>query len=235
MAYDLWYWPTIPGRGELIRLTLEAAEIPYVDRAREDGRAALVADMAERDGRVPFAPPYLVLGDLVIAQCANILMYLGERHDLAPSNMADRLWLNQMQLTVADMITEVQNVHHPISATMPYADQKAEAIRAAAAFRAERLPKFLNHFEQMAACNPGEWLIDHRWTYGDCSMFQLIEGFRHMFPRRMATLEPTIPKLMAIHEQVANLSAVRSYLKSDRRIPFSEDGIFRRYPELDGE
>jgi glutathione S-transferase len=233
MAYDLWYWPSIPGRGEFVRLPLEAAEIAYVDRAREVGEAGLMADLQAREGRVPFAPPYLALDGRVIAQVANILMYLGERHDLAPSNMADRLWLNQLQLTIADLVAEVHNVHHPVAMMDYYDDQKPEAARAAKQFREERLPKFLDHFEGAALANDGDWLIDHRWTYCDTSLFQVVEGLRYMFPRRMKTLEPDYPNLIRIRDQVADLPGIRAYLKSDRRIPFNTDGIFRHYPELD--
>lgn len=234
MAYDLWYWPDIPGRGEFVRLALETAGIPYVDRARSEGAKALAERLEAMEGRVPFAAPWLELDGLVIAQTANILLYLGERHDLTPSAMKDRLWLNQVQLTIADMVAEAHNTHHPINAGAYYAEQRPEAARAAAAFRDERMPKFLRHFEQQVQCNPGDWLIDHRWTYGDTSLFQLIEGLRYAFPRRMAKLEPGLPALAALRDRTAALPGLRDYLASDRRLPFNEDGIFRHYLELDG-
>jgi glutathione S-transferase len=233
MAYKLWYWPSIQGRGEFVRLALEAAEIAYEDCARTVGEEGLLADLNDRTGRTPFAPPYLELDGLVIAQVANILMYLGERHSIAPSTMADRLWLNQLQLTIADLVAEVHNVHHPVAMMDYYDDQKPEAARAAKQFREERLPKFLGHFEDAAQANPGDWLIDHRWSYADTSLFQIVEGLRYMFPRRMKTLEPEYPNLIRIHDQVAELPGVKAYLKSDRRIAFNTDGIFRAYPELD--
>lgn len=235
MAYELWYWPEIPGRGEFVRLALEAAGVAYEDCARERGADALIADMDARRGRVPFAPPYLATDGLVIAQVANILQFLGERHGMGPSAMADRLWLNQVQLTIADMVAEVHNVHHPVATGAYYDEQKPEAARAAAQFREERMPKFLDHFEAAVASNPGDWLIDHRWTYADTSLFQLIEGLRYMFPRRIAALEPRCPGLVRVHGLVAALPGVRAYLKSDRRIAFNQDGIFRHYPELDGD
>ena len=37
MPYELYYWPGIQGRGEFVRLALEAAGAPYVDVARERG------------------------------------------------------------------------------------------------------------------------------------------------------------------------------------------------------
>ncbi|GGB27918.1 glutathione S-transferase [Sphingomonas metalli] len=233
MAYDLWYWPGIQGRGEFVRLALEGAGIAYRDRAREDGAEAMLDDMEARGALRPFAPPYLALDGTAIAQVANILMYLGERHDLAPSAMAGRLRLNQLQLTIADMVAEVHNVHHPVATGAYYADQKPEAARAAAQFREERMPKFLSHFEAALTAQEGDWLIDHRWSYGDTSLFQLVEGLRYMFPQRMAALEPRYPALIALHDRVAELPGIRAYLKSERRLPFNEDGIFRHYPELD--
>ena len=235
MPYKLWYWPGIEGRGEFVRLALEAAGIPHEDCARPDDAAALVADIGTHGRRSPFAPPYLDMDGLVIAHVANILLFLGDHHDLAPSNMADRYWVNQLQLTIADMVAEVHNVHHPVDAGAYYEDQKAEALRAAAQFRDERMPKFLDHFEAAAEANDGEWLIDHRWTYADTSLFQLWAGLSYMFPRRMATLAPRYPALRRISGLVADLPGVKSYLASERRIPFNEDGIFRHYPELDGE
>lgn len=234
MAYALWYWPTIQGRGEFVRLPMEAAGIAYLDCARKEGADALIADLAQRSGRAPFAPPYLVVDGTAIAQVANILLFLGERHDLAPSVPADRYWLHQLQLTVADMLAEVHSVHHPVAVSAYYEDQKPEALRAARHFRDERMPKFLAHFEAAAACNPGDWLIDRRWTYADCSLFQLVEGLRYMFPERMMTLEPGCPNLLRIHGMVAELPRVRDYLRSDRRLPFTAEGVFRHLPELDG-
>ncbi|MES3044794.1 glutathione S-transferase [Sphingomonas faeni] len=235
MAYKLWYWPSIQGRGEFVRLALEGAEIAYEDRARKVGEDGLMADLNDRTGRTPFAPPYLELDGLVIAQVANILMYLGERHGLAPSTMADRLWLNQLQLTIADLVAEVHNVHHPVAMMDYYDDQKPEAARAAKQFREERLPKYLGHFEDAAQANPGDWLIDHKWSYADTSLFQVIEGLRYMFPKRMKMLEPDYPNLIRLHDQVAELPGIKAYLKSDRRLAFNTDGIFRAYPELDAE
>ena len=234
MAYRLWYWPTIQGRGEFVRLPLEAAGIEYRDCAREEGAEALLADIDKRTSkRGPFAPPYIALDDHSIAQVANILLYLGDQHDLSPSNLADRYWLNQLQLTIADMIDEVHNVHHPVAVSDYYDEQKEEASRAAAQFRDERMPKYLAYFEAAAASNDGDWIVDNRWSYVDTSIFQLIAGLRYMFPKRMATLEKDCPGLVRIHDQVSALPGIKSYLESDRRLEFNTDGIFRHYPELD--
>ncbi|MBB5709994.1 glutathione S-transferase [Sphingomonas xinjiangensis] len=235
MTYDLWYWPSIQGRGEFVRLPLEAAGITYRDRAREDGAQALIADMQAREHRGPFAPPYLVSDGITVAHVANILLFLGERKGLAPSGDADRLWLHQVQLTIADFVAEVHQVHHPVGTGQYYEDQKTEAARFAAEFRNDRMPKFLSYLETAAQANTGGWLVGDRWSYGDTSLFQLIEGLRYMFPKRMQAIEGDYPALLAIHGRVRELPGIRDYLASDRRIPFKQDGIFRQYPELDAQ
>ncbi len=231
MAYTLWYWPTIQGRGEFVRLAMEAGGIAYTDAAREQGEDALMKDMEAR-AHAPFAPPYLDTGEQVIAQVANILLYLGDTHDLAPADSEGRLWLHQVQLTVTDFVAEVHQVHHPVGVGAYYEDQKPEAARFAKEFREDRMPKFLGWFEQAVR---GDWLMGERWSYGDTSIFQLIEGLRYMFPRRMTALEQDIPKLLALHARVAALPGIAAYLASPRRIAFNTDGIFRHYPELDAE
>jgi glutathione S-transferase len=233
-SYDLWYWPEIPGRGEFVRLALEAGAIPYRDRARAEGSEALVRDMAGRERERPFAPPYLVAGDQCIAQTANILLFLGDRHGVGPAEPYQRCFAHQLQLTIADMVAEAHNVHHPVATSLYYRDQKSEAVRAARSFRAERMPKFLGYFEAVLK-DSGPWLAGERWTYVDLSLFQLIEGLRYAFPRRMRALADKLPLSLTLSDRVAKLPELADYLASDRRLPFNEDGIFRHYPELDGE
>jgi glutathione S-transferase len=233
MSYSLWYWPDLQGRGEFVRLAMEAGGIAYTDRAREDGAEALLADLEGHAGRGAFAPPYLETEDGVVSQVANILAYLGEKHGIAPSGLADRQWLNAVQLTIADLVAEVHNVHHPVAMMDYYEDQKPEAKRAAAQFREQRMPKFLGYFEQALAANPGDWLMGEAWSYGDTSLFQIVAGLRYMFPKRMAAIAGDYPALTALHDRVAALDGIAAYLASDRRIAFNTDGIFRHYPELD--
>ena len=233
MIYKLWYWPTIQGRGEFVRLALEAAGLDYEDCARTQGVAALTGTMEKLEGRTPYAPPFLQLDGTVIAQTANILQFLGDRENLSPSSMADRLWLNQVQLTIMDLVAEAHDVHHPVAANLYYDDQKEAAEQAAKAFREKRMPKFLSHFNAAIEAKEGDWLIDHRLTYADTSLFQIVEGLRYMFPKRMETLERDVPAIVKLHDHVADHGDVADYLASDRRIAFNEDGIFRHYPELD--
>lgn len=232
--YELWYWPGIPGRGEFPRLALEAGKIPYREMAAEageEGYKALAKNMGLERDAPPYAPPYLVAGEMVIGQSANILLFLGEKHGLAPPDQAGRLWVHQVQLTIADVVTEAHDTHHPVSYSDYYEDQKAEAKRRAEDFRDSRIPKYLAWFERILA-RRGDWLAGERWSYADLSLFQLIEGLNFAFPRRMARLGSDMPRVLALHNSVKNLPELQHYLSSDRRLPFS-DGIFRYYPELD--
>lgn len=234
MAYDLYYWNSIPGRGEFVRLALEAGGIPYRDRLRESGadRDTLISDMTRDRLDPPFAPPYLVVDGATIAQSANILHFLGQRHGLAPADDAGRFWVAQLQLTIADAAAEAHDVHHPVDVSAYYEDQKAEALRAARTFRELRMPKYLGYFERILAVR-GTWVAGgDRWSYADLSLFHLVEGLRHAFPRRMAALAPEHGKVLALHDRVAVLPELQDYLSSARRLPFGE-GVFRHYPELD--
>jgi glutathione S-transferase len=236
MRYELYYWPSIQGRGEFIRLALEDAGADYVDVARQStrGMAGMMRLLESRSvGRPPFAPPFLKAGRLVIAQTANILLFLGPRLGLVRKDEASRLWAHQLQLTIADWVAEVHDTHHPISGDFYYEDQKPEARRRAAKFTAERLPQFLDYFGQVLKRNESDYLVGKAASYVDLSMFQMIEGLRYAFPRVMAKLEPKYSRLVKLHDRVAARRRLGTYLESDRRLPFNQQGIFRHYPELD--
>lgn len=238
--YRLYYWPSIPGRGEFVRLALAEADAPYVDVARlperEGGGAASVIEVLRRELSVPpLAPPVLVDGPLVLAQVATILLYLGDRHGLAPADPAGRLHANQLQLTIADLVAEAHDTHHPVAMGEYYEDQMAEARRRAAHFTGVRMAKFLGYFERVLEGNPSAsgFAVGDRLSYVDLSLFQVAEGLSYAFPRAFERLRGRLPRLGELRDRVAARPRIAAYLESPRRLPFSEGGIFRRYPELD--
>lgn len=234
MRYELYYWPTIQGRGEFVRLALEDAGADYRDMARGKGGVAVMMKMMEaRSGIPPFAPPFLKAGNLVIAQTANILFYLGPRHGLAPKSEAARLQLHELQLTITDFVAEVHDTHHPIGVSLYFEDQKRPAKLRSAEFLKERVPKYMGYFEKILARSGGTYMTGRKATTVDLSLFQLVEGLRYAFPKRMKKFERDIPKLVALHDRVAERPNIAAYLASDRRIAFNEDGIFRHYRALD--
>lgn len=239
--YELYYWPGLQGRGEFDRLALEEAGAEYVDVARGDeaagqGTPAMLRLLnGEEVEWPPFAPPFLKSGELLIGQTANILLYLGPRHGLAPADEAGRLWTHQLQLTLADFLVEIHDTHHPIAKGLYYEEQQVEAKRRAADFVAVRAAKYLGYFERVLARNRfgSGWLVGGAMTYADLSLFQVVAGLRFAFPRAMARLEPDCPRVVVLHDAVAARPRIAAYLASPRRIPFNNTGIFRRYPELD--
>jgi glutathione S-transferase len=234
MKYQLYYWPGIQGRGEYVRLALEEAGADYDDVARRaNGMSAMMRMMEQYRGRPPFAPPFLKAGKLVIGQTANILLYLGERLGLAPKAEAGKLWMHQLQLTITDLVTEIHDTHHPLGPSLYYEDQRAPARKRTDEFWKERVPKYLRYFEQLLEASGGAYLTGRRISYTDLSLFQIVEGLRYAFPRRMKAFERKIPGLVELHDRVAARPNIKSYLASDRRIPFNEDGIFRHYKALD--
>lgn len=236
MAYELYYWDGLQGRGEFVRLALEDAGADYLDVARTtDGSEKMMNYLkgSQTYPDLPFAPPFLKDGEIVVSHVANILHYLGPKLGLAPDDERLRVFAQGLQLTITDFVAEVHDTHHPISTGDYYEDQKPEAARAATQFRDERLPKYLNHFEDAADHSDGPFLLGEPWTPADTSLFQLVEGLRYMFPLRMATLEPDYPAILRIHDAVGHLPGIHDYLQTDRRLGFNIDGLFRHYPELD--
>jgi len=233
MRYELYYWPEIQGRGEYVRLALEEAGAAYVDVARESAGTPEMMRMMEEGDTPPFAPPFLKAGKLVIGQTANILLYLGARHGLAPKTEAGKLWVHQLQLTISDLVLEIHDTHHPLGPSLYYEDQKAPAKRRSEDFWKERVPKYLGYFERVLKENGGAYVTGRRVTYVDLSLFQIVEGLRYAFPKRMKAFEGDVPQVLELHDRVAMRPNIKAYLASDRRIPFNESGIFRRYKELD--
>jgi glutathione S-transferase len=235
MRYELYYWPEIQGRGEFVRLALEEAGASYADVARgKGGTGAMVKLMeSERGKQRPFAPPFLKAGRFLISQTANILLFLGARHGLAPREEAGRLWVHQLQLTIADFVAEAHDTHHPIASGLYYEDQKKEAKRRTADFLKNRAPKYFGYFEDVLGHSGGRYLAGKRLTYVDLSLFQIVAGMRYAFPKGTAKLEKKLPCVVAVHDLVAKRPRIAAYLASERRIPFNEYGIFRHYKELD--
>jgi glutathione S-transferase len=235
MRYELYYWPQIQGRGEFVRLALEEADADYVDVARRgsDSDKMLALMRGTRLDHRPFAPPFLRAGKVVIAQTANILLYLGARHALAPKPEAGRLWAHQLQLTIADLVVEAHDTHHPIASGLYYEDQKKEAKRRTEDFRRNRAPKYFGYFDDVIRKSGGPFLLGRRLSYPDLSLFQMVEGLRYALPQMMKRLERKIPRVVAVRDRVAERPRVAAYLASERRIPFNEMGIFRQYKELD--
>lgn len=246
MAYELHYWPGIQGRGEFVRLALEAAGAPYVDVARgakDDGLGLPAMRHYLEDASVPrppFACPFLVDGKLVVGQTAAILLYLAPRLGLVPASERDRLWAHQVQLTIADFVAEAHDLHHPIGGNLYYEDQKEEALRRAQDFRRHRLPKFMGWFEAVLQRNEGNAkrdpprLVGARLSYVDLSLFQVVDGLLYALPRATRRVLRKTPMVAALHAGVPRHKRLAAYLASERRLAFNEEGIFRHYPELDG-
>jgi glutathione S-transferase len=237
--YELFYWPAIQGRGELVRLALEDAGADYVDVTRlpaeQGGGVGAMLELMKGASLPPFAPPFLRAGDLLLAQTANILLYLGPRLGLVPSDERSRLWAHQLELTLADLIVEAHDTHHPIATGAYYEDQKPEALKRARSFVTQRLPKFLGYFERVLAEGDAQYLVGSGHSIADLSAFQVVSGLSYAFPRAMAALRARIPRLLELTDRVAARPRIAAYLASERRLPFNEQGIFRHYSELDAD
>lgn len=239
--YELLYWPGLQGRGEFVRLAFEDAGVPYLDVGRlpgPEGGVAAIERLLEEPGPwlTPFGPPALRHGEVLVAQTAAILQYLAPRLGLVPDDEESPRRAHQIQLTIADLVAEAHQTHHPVASSLYYEEQRREAVRAAGAFVRERIPRFLRYLDRALDSNPagrGRWLVGGTCSYVDLSTFQVMAGLRYAFPRAMRRIERRFPRLAALHDAVAARPGIAAYLASERRLPFNEYGIFRHYPELD--
>ncbi|CDZ47085.1 glutathione S-transferase [Neorhizobium galegae] len=237
MTYELYYWDGLQGRGEFVRLALEEAGADYVDVARgERGTAKMMDYMHGKHGYdMPFAPPFLKDGDLIVSHVANILNYLGPKLDLVPKDEKSRLFAHGLQLTITDFLAEVHDTHHPISTADYYEDQRQEAKARSKAFLKHRVPKFIGYFDRIIAANPTKSgnAVGDTLSYADLSLFQLAKGLAYAFPHAMKNFDSDYPHVAKLRDAVAKRPNIEAYLKSKRRLAFNESGIFRHYPDLD--
>lgn len=235
MPYELFYWPGIQGRGEFVRLALEEGGAPYVDVARgAGGMDAMKAILRGEGARLaPLAPPFLRDGDVLVAQSANILAYLAPRLGLVPGDEVSRCEALQIQLTIADLVDEAHDCHHPISASLYYEDQKAAAKKRAAGFVRDRIPKYLGWLERILERRGGPYLLGDALAYPDLSAFQAVCGLSYAFPNAMGPIRRRLPRLVELRDRIQARPRIAAYLASDRRVAFNEHGIFRHYPALD--
>jgi glutathione S-transferase len=235
--YELYYWPQIQGRGEFVRLALEDAGADYADVARlpksEGGGVGAITTVLTTGAQPAFAPPILKLDGRFVAQTHLILQVLAPRLGLSPEDEPSRIFAQQLQLTVSDLVFEVHETHHPVASSLYYEDQKPEAERRAKDFIQERMPKFLDYFERVLEKNGGEVMVGDQVSYVDLSMFQIMAGLAYAFPRAFAAFSPKVPLLKGLATRVGERARLSEYLASPRRIPFNEHGIFRHYPALD--
>src|SRR5213593_5255223 len=237
MRYELYYQPSIQGRGEFIRLPLEDAGADYVDVARDPkfGRPGIMKFLEDPSlERPPFAPPFLKAGKLLISQTANILQFLAPRLGLVPKSEASRLWAHQLQLTIADWLYETSQTHHPIANVLYYEQQTDEAKKRAANFTSIRIPKFLGYFERILKQNAKgrDFVFGKKVAYVDLSLFQMIEGLRYAFPKTMARLEPQHPRLVTLHNRVI-VPASPLTCRHSSGCRSTSKAFFRHYPELE--
>jgi len=238
MAYELYYWDGIQGRGEFVRLALEEVRADYLDVTRDgQGMQRMLDYMRGRHGydHMPFAPPFLRDGDIVVSHVANILHYLGPKLGLVPKDEKSRILAHGLQLTITDFVAEVHDTHHPISTDDYYEDQKDEAKARSRAFLKHRVPKFMGYFDRVIGANPakGGHAVGGGLSYVDLSLFQLAEGLGYAFPRAMENFAKDYPHVAKVRDMVRQRPNIEAYLTSKRRLAFNESGIFRHYPELD--
>jgi len=237
--WELYYWPTIPGRGEIIRLILEDRGVPYIDIGRKQGGKAILDLLESPKDNSPFlpvrAPPAIKRGNLILFQSTNIALFLSKKYGLCPEGDLE-YDANALALTIADLFDEAHNVHHPVSTSLYYEDQIEEAKKAAKSFIQTRLPKFLAYFEKVLKLNTHsnkQYCVGSGCSYVDLFLFQALCGLEYAFPYNYELTLNNYPLVKELKLRIYERPTLQNYLHSDRRLNDNEHGIFRYYEELD--
>ena len=124
------------------------------------------------------------------------------------------LGLVDVSPTIADLVGEVHDTHHPLGAHLYYEQQKPEALRRSRHFRNDRIKKYLAWFERIIANNRegGTHLAGNRLSYADLSLFQVVEGLLYAFPKSTGAVLDDCPRVAALREMVAQRPRIRAYL-----------------------
>lgn len=177
--------------------------------------------------------------DLVFHQTPTILSYLGPRTGLVPDDEAGRLYVSQITATALDLGNEAHDTHHPVAVMAYYEEQKDESLRKAEDFRKSRIPKFFSYFERILQGNQewgngqGKYLVGDKLTYADTTVWQVVDGLHHAFPKEIEAREGDFPLLLGkFYPSFKEEKRIKEYLGTERRQKYG-NGIFRRYPELD--
>ncbi|TGZ76456.1 glutathione S-transferase [Ascodesmis nigricans] len=238
MADQLVYWPGFPGRAEPIRLALEEAAAEYDDTpgGMDELMKYVTPEFVDPNGNTPpFAPPILKVGNHLLYQTTNILLFLGPKLGLIPDDELGLYQVNELALTAWDLSDEAHNTHHPIGVGLYYEDQKDAAAENAKQFRESRIPKFFGFFnrvlEQNKASN-SDYLVGSSLTYADLVLWQVIDGLKFAFPKATERELGKLELLKAFYDRVKERPRIKEYLGSKRRQKYS-NGLFRHYEELD--
>lgn len=230
MRYELHCGPDGQEKAEFVRLTLEEAAADYVDVLRRPGGEPRTSRLTwlPRCSSRPFAPPFLKAGQLWIGQAANILLYLGHKHGLAPAREAGRLWVHELQLTIlqltiADFAGDMHDPHPALGVSLP----TGNAGYRNRVFREQRAPQYFRHFEGILKASGGPYLTGRKLTYADLSLFQMVDGLSYAYPRLITWLNRKYDRVFDLHDRIATRPRIAAYLARERRMPFSNAGMFR--------
>jgi len=205
MSYKLTYFDG-RGRGEIIRLILTQADVPF-----EDVRLSN-EEFAQRKSSLPFLqlPIFEIDGKITLCQSNAIARYLARKYDLA-----GRTELEQVQ---TDMIVDcMQDILDPLIVFFTPGANQAELKKK---YIEEQLPVWLTKLEAfLVANNSGDsFFVGHSLTWADlflvrsCGAFNLIAGLEDPFANH--------PKLKVLYERVIKLPRIAAYQAKLPATPF---------------
>jgi len=232
---DMWqilYWPAKDadgkvaagaGRAEYLRVLFEEAGVPYQDVTA--GLRAFFWQNLEAQPYPALAPPAIRKNNFILGQTAVCAKRLAMEFGFYPTDEDDAAHAEQIVTTVHEYIAEGRSAFHPVKNTMSYHDQKEEAKPYIAAFKADRLPRYMTNFERFLKANRGGggFFVGDSLSYVDLQVMVMLQVTRSQFPDAWEALDA---KLLKDHlAQMEARPRIKAYLLSDRKQPFAGDSM----------
>ncbi|XP_046580442.1 glutathione S-transferase P 1-like [Haliotis rubra] len=227
-GYELYYWPGSfvgPGRAEFVRLLFIEAGVPF--KHISEGIMEMFKQADQKwTGYPTLAVPLLKKGSFELSQTPVICRYLGKQFGLYPDNEEDQWHAEQINATVHDYIAEGRLSFHGINPVGSYFGQEKETQPYIDRFLAERLPKYMKHFEKILAANDGGkgYVVGGKVTFADLGLLHVLRATAAQFPEAWAAVDYA-PLVKAFKDRMEARPNLAAYFKSDKCIPFSGNSM----------
>lgn len=201
--YKLHYF-NMKGRGELARLIMAYAKVPYDDIRYEN------ADWLQHKDRMPNGQlPVLEWKGQLLPQSLAIARFLAHRHNLAGTDEWQWAKIDAMTDTINDTLGEAR----PIFMAGEDEGKKKEAVDN---FLKNAIEPLFKRLDKMLEDNGSDYLIGNQCSLADLALFSCYDFAAGLCGDRL----PKCQHVAALHGRVGQIPAIKNWVEKRPATPF---------------
>mmetsp|Transcript_11764 Transcript_11764/g.14755 ORF Transcript_11764/g.14755 Transcript_11764/m.14755 type:complete len:711 (-) Transcript_11764:29-2161(-) len=206
-VYELYYWPSLGGRSNPLRLIMELGKAKYV--VKTDYTKFDKIKGANTEYYPNWAVPIIKKGNFVLSQTPAIGGYLAEQLNLLPTNINDKYQAMAVVLLVWDLVAEVVNSDRELATD----DAKFDKLWGK---ENGRFIKILCVVEKQLKQNNGGkgYFFGDKVSYVDCFVCDVMRRLR-IFRNDLYNEYP-IPLLRDLIKRFEEIDEIKKFYQSDR-------------------